>query len=221
MNLMQIISCLILAVLVTAFVPWAFTQGKTIVRGIAHNSMTFPRGRVNLKPAAVISTRFLLGKRGESASLVDICGASDLPICVIEDTATAGDVSLGTPLACRLLGAGEETCRVVASEAITIDSDVYTAANGKVQNEPGTAGTYWKVGKAHAAAAADGDAFAIVPCEPVKLVVIAALTSTDGVAAAASANLANLAAEAEKIGDDVRAIAAALATPALVKVLAS
>lgn len=36
------------------------------------------------------------------------------------------------------------------------------------------------------------------------------LTSTNGTAAAASANLAGLAAEAEKIGDDVRAIHAAL-----------
>lgn len=36
------------------------------------------------------------------------------------------------------------------------------------------------------------------------------MTSTDGVAAAASANLANLAAETEKIGDDVRAIRNAL-----------
>lgn len=42
-------------------------------------------------------------------------------------------------------------------------------------------------------------------------------TSTDGVAAAASANLANLAAEAEKIGDDVRAIRAALVLHGIVK----
>jgi hypothetical protein len=56
------------------------------------------------------------------------------------------------------------------------------------------------------------------PCKPVKVVIIAALTSTDGTAAGA-ADLAALKAEAEKIGDDVRAIGAALATPALVKVL--
>lgn len=43
------------------------------------------------------------------------------------------------------------------------------------------------------------------------------LTSTNGTAAAASASLANLAAEAEKIGDDVRAIHAALITAGLVK----
>lgn len=43
------------------------------------------------------------------------------------------------------------------------------------------------------------------------------LSSTDGTAAAASANLANLAAEAERIGDDVRSIYNALKTQGIVK----
>lgn len=43
------------------------------------------------------------------------------------------------------------------------------------------------------------------------------LTSTNGTAAAASADLAALAAEAEKIGDDVRALHAALKTRGLIK----
>lgn len=47
--------------------------------------------------------------------------------------------------------------------------------------------------------------------------VTVALTSTNGTAAAASASLANLAAEAEKIGDDVRAIQAALILHGLLK----
>lgn len=47
--------------------------------------------------------------------------------------------------------------------------------------------------------------------------VTVALTSTNGTAAAASASLANLAAEAEKIGDDVRAIHAALLLHGLMK----
>jgi hypothetical protein len=42
------------------------------------------------------------------------------------------------------------------------------------------------------------------------------LTSTNGTAAAASASLANLAAEAENIGDDVRAIYAALVTAGII-----
>jgi hypothetical protein len=47
--------------------------------------------------------------------------------------------------------------------------------------------------------------------------VTVALTSANGVAAAASANLANLAAEAEKAGDDVRAIHAALVLHGILK----
>ena len=47
---------------------------------------------------------------------------------------------------------------------------------------------------------------------PRKLGAAVALTSTNGTAAAASASLSDLAAEAEKIGDDVRAIHAALVT---------
>lgn len=47
--------------------------------------------------------------------------------------------------------------------------------------------------------------------------VTVALTSTNGTAAAASASLENLAAEAEKIGDDVRAIQAALILHGLLK----
>lgn len=43
------------------------------------------------------------------------------------------------------------------------------------------------------------------------------MTSTDGTAAAASASLSNLAAEAEKIGDDVRAIKAALILHGILK----
>lgn len=42
------------------------------------------------------------------------------------------------------------------------------------------------------------------------------LTSTNGTAAAASASLSNLAAEAEKIGDDVRAVHAALVTAGII-----
>ena len=45
---------------------------------------------------------------------------------------------------------------------------------------------------------------------PTVMTALAALTSTNGVAAAASADLAALAAEAEKIGDDARAIHATL-----------
>lgn len=58
--------------------------------------------------------------------------------------------------------------------------------------------------------------FVGVPSRSVAPVTVA-LTSTNGTAAAASASLANLAAEGEKIGDDVRAIHAALVLHGLIK----
>ena len=119
------------------------------------------------------------------------------------------------------LGCGEKTRKAVASGVIAVNDLVYTDEDGKVQAEPATAGTYYLVGRALTASGADTNVIEIETCLPVKLVVVAAMTSTNGVAAAASANLSGLAAEAEKIGDDVRAIGAALATPALLKVLAA
>lgn len=56
----------------------------------------------------------------------------------------------------------------------------------------------------------DENGLAIVDTAYAEKPVTVTLTSTNGTAAAASANLSGLAAEAEKIGDDVRAIHAAL-----------
>jgi hypothetical protein len=159
--------------------------------------------------------RYIIVKEGTTAgSTVDACGANALPLGVtLNEAAAAAERVPVAPMA--LSG----TKLLTASEAITIGDTIYTAASGKVQNEPGTAGTYYRIGRALTSAAADGDLIEVETHPPIKVVVIAALTSTNGTAAAASASLANLAAEAEKIGDDVRAIAAALATPAEVKVL--
>lgn len=159
--------------------------------------------------------RYLLLKKGSDVRHVALCGAANRPIGNSEDESDAAEKTLSV----RPFATSSETQLVVASEAIAADVDVYTAASGKVQDEPAVAGTYWKVGRSRRAAAADGDPFEIYPCDPLKLIVVAAFTSTDGTAAAA-ADLAALKVEAEKIGDDVRALGTALATPALVKVLA-
>lgn len=162
---------------------------------------------------AAIATRYLLGKKGTDADHIAICGAGDEPIVSITDEATAAEKEVTG----EFLSTAQRTLIMIASEAITADEDVYTAANGKIQDEPTVAGTYYKVGRARSAASAD-EQIEVIPCAPIKVVVIAALTSTNGTAAAA-ADLTALKAEAEKIGDDVRALGAALATPALVKVL--
>jgi hypothetical protein len=162
-----------------------------------------------------IATRFLLVKEGSDDDHVAACGASDFPVGIASDEAEAAE----DPVAVQFLNATSLTRKVVASEAIDVGETIYTAASGKVQNEPAAAGTFYRIGVAKQDSAADGDVIEIETHAPVKVVVIAALTSTDGTAAGA-ADLAALKTEAEKIGDDVRAIGAALATAAEVKVLA-
>lgn len=217
-----ILLMLMLFVIALALAPVVIVTAKKLGRQFAANATTtLPEGRATLVPEAAFATQYLLGKRGSSSHQVNVCGASDEPLCVVEDTADSTDVTNLEPVSCRLLGSGQATAIAIASEAITIGQRLYTAANGKVQNEPASAGTYWLVGKATSAASGDGKQVTFEPCLPLKLTVLAALSSTDGTAAAA-ADLAALKAEAELIGDDLRAIAAALATGnTLVKVLSA
>lgn len=165
---------------------------------------------------AALTTRHLLVKKGAGALTVAINGAADLPLGVVDNITTAADEAVTVAR----LASGEKTRKVVASGIIAVNAFVYTDADGKVQAEPAVAGSYYLVGRALTAAAADTNVIEIEPIAPVKIVVIAALTSSNGTAAGA-ADLTALKAEAEKIGDDVRAIAAALAAPALIKVLAA
>lgn len=210
---------LVLAIVGLAL-PLCIAAGKQLGRNLAANANTdgtHAEGVVTRQAEEAISTRYLIVKQGTTkGSQVLICDEDEAPYAISLDEPEADDYT-----SFRLLGGGSGTALLVASEAITADDDLYVADNGKVQDEPTSAGTYYRIGKAVTAASGDGVTLEALVHAPVKVVVIAALTSTNGTAAAASANLANLAAEAEKIGDDVRAIAAALATPAEVKVLAS
>lgn len=115
---------------------------------------------------AAITTRHLLYKAGSDANHIAVAGAADLPIGAIADEATAAEENL-TLL---LLGKGP-TKRMVASEAITAGEEVYAAASGKVQDLPTAAGTYWRVGTALTAAAADGDVIEVADCVAQKLVI--------------------------------------------------
>lgn len=218
---MNILTILILAVLAIAMLPLAIAVGRIAGRHLAANSLTHPDGQISLKAEEVIATRFLIGRPGTAATQVLLCDEDETPAYLIEDTADSADVTAGAPVACAVLGATEGTKRGISAEAIAANVDVYVADGGKLQNEPAVAGTYHKVGRSKTATTDEDQEIVFTPCVPVKLVVVAALTSTNGTAAAASADLAALAAEAEKIGDDVRAIGAALATATLVKVLSA
>lgn len=159
----EIISIILLAVLAIALLPCLMAAAKTAVRSVAHNSLVHPNGKVSLKPTAAITTRFLIGKRGASASMVAVAATTNLPLCVIEDTATADDVTLGTPIACKLLGITSEPVRMVAAGVIPIDVDVYSVGNGKVDVLADAATGDYRVGRSYSAAAADGDEVVVIP----------------------------------------------------------
>lgn len=121
-----------------------------------------PEGRIGKLSDAAITSRYLLGKAGSDADHVAVCGASDVPLCIIEDEASAAEL----PISTARLGATDGTSKMVASEAIAVHARLVPAASGQVKALPAAAGTYWVVGRAEAAAAAAGDEFEVTPCFP-------------------------------------------------------
>lgn len=160
-----------------------------------------------LKSDAAIATRYLLGKFGSDVNHVAvIAAASNKPLGVMTDEASAAEEEIFV----ELLGLTNRTIAMVADGVIALDADVYSKGDGKVTVKPTAAGTYWRVGRALMASTADGDVIEVEPCRPRKLIVVSALDSANGALAAATGSVAAQAAETEKLGDDVRKIAAGL-----------
>lgn len=213
-ELLTLVSLIALVAMTVLFLLAAF-RGDSTAFALANAIDTGTHDGPITRVADAAISRYLLVKIGATDTSVDVNGVTDRPIGSTANEASAANDRIPVKLL-----SDDETSLLVASEAISVGDTIYTAASGKVQNEPATAGTYYRIGRALTAAAADGDLIEVVTNPPIKVVVIAAFTSTDGTAAAASASLANLAAEAEKIGDDVRSIRAALTGgPAEIKCL--
>lgn len=119
---------------------------------------------------AALTARFLLVKFGSDADHIAIAGANDKPLGICPDEVATADIA-ERKLAVQLLGISKSTMLAVASEAIALTDDLYTAAGGKVQNLPAGAGTYYKIGRPLQTAAADGDVLEFEPCYPVAVVV--------------------------------------------------
>ena len=106
-----------------------------------------------------------------------MAGAGDYPIGSTSDTpAAAEDILNVNPLA-----NSEYTRLLRCSTALAAGVDVYGAANGFVTALPGTAGTYYKVGRTVALAVQEASslyAVEVSPCAPVKTLVIATATGT-------------------------------------------
>lgn len=135
--------------------------------GLANIAEGTHEGSLTRKTDAAISTRYLLARVGSDADHVAVCGASNAPIGVFTDEAAAAEAFL----ALDLLGVSKRTTLLVASEPISAGAHLYTAANGKVQDLPTAPGTYYEVGLALTAAAADGDLLEASHCLPRKTIV--------------------------------------------------
>jgi hypothetical protein len=154
-------------------------------------------GAITCTANSTFTSKYLLAKADATPGLVDICGVGDVPVGVATDEATVGNI-----LAIKLLGTGASTTRMVASAAIAAESMLYTAANGQVQTEPATAGTYYLVGRSLTAATGAGDRLEVEPCLPVRLTVVAALRT-------------------DSITDLAADVTTAFTTPGRVKILGS
>ncbi len=124
-------------------------------------------GSITRLTDAAVSTRFLLGRAGSDEAHVALCGASNVPLGVIDDTASAA----GEDVAVQLLGSAGCTLRMVSAAAISAGSLVYAAANGKVSVLPSSAGTYYCVGLALIPATGADELIEVDPCVPVRTVV--------------------------------------------------
>lgn len=136
------------------------------------NEGSYDHGKKTFALEAALTSRYLLVKNGSTAGTqVDVCGATDKPLGICTDEgAIADDVSVS------MLGALEGTHTVVASLAIAVGDNVYTAAGGKVTNAP-AAGAYL-VGEAIEAATTNGDEIDIIPVGKPELIRPAGVTVT-------------------------------------------
>jgi predicted RecA/RadA family phage recombinase len=146
---------------------FGYPAGQLAVNALGDG--THPDGILSLKADAALAVRHYLVKRGSDADHVAVCAAaSDEPLGVCLDEAEAAE----DPVAVQLLGSAKGTVLMVANETITAGEDVYSGTDGRVQDLPGTAGTYWKVGRSVTASSADLE-IEVEPCTPRKVVIIA------------------------------------------------
>lgn len=220
MTMIQIIVAgILLAVIVAASV--AVITGARYTRGWNIGEGTW-EGILPFRAAGPIGKDWLLAKPGATAGEVALAGAGDKPLGpVIDQSAAAGDL-----VSVELLETAKRTFLGVAAGAVAKSAGLYTAAEGMVQGEPDVPGTYWLVGRTIGAAAGEYDLVPYVPCAPQKLVVLPAPGNAEGEIAALTFSGTATKAEAEALRDkceelagDLRVLAAALSSGALVKVL--
>jgi hypothetical protein len=173
-----ITGCVLLLILAAAsggITKGRLAGGKSRVAAfLANNAIIVnitPKGRTTAVADAAFTSRYLIAKRGASEYSIAIAGQGDIPYAVVPDMTPTTDTDLSYPLPVNILGLNEDTERMIASGAIAVDSLLTTDAGGQVRQVPGTAGTYWVLGKAKTAAVAQNDQVEVIACFPYQVTV--------------------------------------------------
>jgi hypothetical protein len=130
---------------------------------------THENGRVTLLTDAALTLEFAAVKAGTDAAHVAVTAATtDVPLGIAESKTDGAEYEV----AVRLFGKGGDTKAAVAGAAIVRLARVICTAAGKLITLPTTVdGTYYVVGRALTAAAADGDVFELDDCHPYPVVI--------------------------------------------------
>jgi hypothetical protein len=165
LNLLTLILPILAVVIVAAFIA-SRPRGRRLT-ALANIGDGFQPKKKTYYTDAAITTRNLLVRFGTDASHVALAGVNDIPLGFATDEAAAAEEGVSVSL----LGIQESGVIGVASAAIAAGALLVPAANGKLRTLPGTSGSYYIVGRALNAAAADGDELELVPTFPVLRVV--------------------------------------------------
>lgn len=152
MSIITLIVCFALALVATGI--YAAQSRSRLRRDRLVFSNNSPRAvlrhqRITRTLDATVSTLYLLAKQGVADDTVDVCGATDCPVGVLDDKGAADE-----SIALRLFGTADETFLLVPAVAISTGDLLYTAASGKVTHVS-SAGAYC-VGRALTDAVQDG-----------------------------------------------------------------
>jgi hypothetical protein len=159
-----IVACLLLASI--ALLAWRARKPKVHFANIAEGRRA--TGNRSYLADAAIATRFFVVKQGSDADHIAASAANtDIPLGVCTDEPTAAEESANVAI----FGAAQGTIKVVAQAAITAGALVQSNGDGKIITLKATTGTWYILGRAITAAAADGDVIEIAHYVPVQRVV--------------------------------------------------
>lgn len=150
---------------IAACADWALGRERYEFANIGEG--TYQTGNMSRLADAALATRHLCVKVGSDVNHVAVAAAADIALGVSNDAAEAAE----DPVNVQILGRADGTILMTASGAIALGAMVVTDASGKIRTLPASTGTYYIIGRALEAAAADGDVINVAHCFPIQRVV--------------------------------------------------